>query len=264
MSEQLFKIVFAGELREGQDETETRARLAALFKSDEKRVAQLFNGKRHAVKRNADAGTAERYVQALAKAGAIAYAEPVAGAATTAQTPTPAEKANPETTPPQAVPTAAPQQVTDSGPEEFDIAPVGSDLINDDERQHAEPVQVETNHLEMASIFKTDILETPPPPPPPDTSHIDLSEIGADLNPDADPGPDPVVPDISAISLADPGGLLVEPAAAIPVSVPDTSSITLAPPGTELEELREEREPINPDISGLSLTPENDQESAGS
>ena len=81
MSEQRFNIVFAGELRAGQDEEAARGKLAGMFKSDAERIAKLFDGRRHVVKKNADGATAEKYVAALAKAGAIAYAEPIGGVA---------------------------------------------------------------------------------------------------------------------------------------------------------------------------------------
>lgn len=252
MTDQKFNIVFAGDLQPEQDASAVRSRLAKLFKTDEQRIAALFDGNRHIVKRGADAETAERYVQAMAKSGAIAHAEEIEQAAKPVTAPVaPADTAVSDT--PDETSKVVPATEPVGG--EFVVAPVGADLLNEDERPHVTPVEVAVDHLKLESPFLAQEIERTPPPPAPDTSHIQLAEQGANLAPRDDQLPPPA-PDTSRISLAEQGGLLIEPSEESTVAVPDVSSIELSPPGAPLDESREEKPPVQVDTSRLSLAPE--------
>lgn len=95
-----------------------------------------------------------------------------------------------------------------------------------------------------------------PPVPTPAPASLTVAGVGSDLiRPEERTLPEPVVVDLSGISMAPPRAELLRPderPVVVPVVV-DTSAMSMAPPGTPLEELREERPPVNPDISHLRL-----------
>ncbi len=233
MGDARYDIVFDGEMGDGQHEEQVVARLAALFKSDETRIRRLFDGDRHVVKRDVDDATAQKYLMAMARAGAIASAE--------------ARK------PPQPEPDEPVDSETG-----WRLAPVGADLLEAEERPRIEPVVVDTSHLDLASVFSAPETRIEPLAPAPDTSGFSLAETGADLQPDRPQRPAPAAPDTSAISLAEPGGLLAEPRPQAPVAIPDTDAMSLAPVGSPLEQLTDRRPPLDPDTSGLSLADSDD------
>lgn len=85
---------------------------------------------------------------------------------------------------------------------------------------------------------------------------LTVARLGTDLiRPEERQVPEPVVVDLSGMSIAPPRTEILRPEER-PVVVPvvvDTSGMSMAPPGAPLEELREERPPVNPDISHLRL-----------
>ena len=66
-----YRLVFSGEVEEGQHPAVVKKRLAAVLKLDEQRMDMLFSGKSVVVKKAADEPTAKRYQQAFKKAGAV-------------------------------------------------------------------------------------------------------------------------------------------------------------------------------------------------
>lgn len=76
MTETLYKIMFAGQVREGVEPETAKANLAGLFKSETAAVQKLFNGEPVALKRGLVRAEAERYIDALKNAGVEAYVEP--------------------------------------------------------------------------------------------------------------------------------------------------------------------------------------------
>ncbi|MCQ3017944.1 DUF805 domain-containing protein [Pseudomonas syringae] len=76
MTETLFKIMFAGKVRDGVEPETAQANLAGLFKSETAAVQKLFNGEPVALKRGLVRAEAERYIDALKNAGVEAYLEP--------------------------------------------------------------------------------------------------------------------------------------------------------------------------------------------
>ncbi|MCI3943482.1 hypothetical protein K0038_00475 [Pseudomonas syringae] len=76
MTETLYKIMFAGQVREGVEPETAKANLAGLFKSETAAVQKLFNGEPVALKRGLVRAEAERYIDALKNAGVDAYVEP--------------------------------------------------------------------------------------------------------------------------------------------------------------------------------------------
>jgi uncharacterized membrane protein YhaH (DUF805 family) len=70
MTEARFKIMFSGELMPESDLESTQEQLARLFKSERSRIAALFSGQPVALKRDLNEAQAQKYQQALQRAGA--------------------------------------------------------------------------------------------------------------------------------------------------------------------------------------------------
>ena len=61
MSDELFEVAFSGQINDGADLDEVKARVAKMFNADEAKLAQLFSGKRIIIKKNIDLQTAAKY-----------------------------------------------------------------------------------------------------------------------------------------------------------------------------------------------------------
>ena len=93
--------------------------------------------------------------------------------------------------------------------EEMSVAPAGSDVLREDEREQQEQVDIDTSAIRMAS--GSEEVETPrvDVPPAPDTSHLSMGEVGEDI-PNLDEEVEIVEPDISGIDLAPEGSDMLE------------------------------------------------------
>lgn len=100
-----FEVVFKGEVIEGQDVAATRANIGKLFNANEAKIERLFSGSSVVIKKDLDEATANKYIGAFKKAGALAtvrntaieeISEPVATQTSSAPTPaaTPAPTAS--------------------------------------------------------------------------------------------------------------------------------------------------------------------------
>ena len=200
MSEQLFEVAFSGEIIEGASLEQVKAKVGAMFKADEAKLAHLFSGKRMVIKKNIDQATANKYKAALNKAGAVceikslseAPADKVPEAAAPASPPVEAkvETSAAQTIQPAqpateavshgdipAAPQTAPLGVTanDISDLAVNIAPVGSDM-QDEIKEVAEPA-LDISGLDIAPVG-SDLGEVKKgeTPPPPDTSGLTLAE----------------------------------------------------------------------------------------
>ena len=192
MSDQLFEVAFSGQISEGADLEEVKARVGKMFNADEAKLAQLFSGKRIVIKKNIDQATAAKYKTALNRAGAeceicssgggepaqqSAAAAPAAEPAATAAAPPPTEyesSYNGDVAPP---PQTDPLGITGDQIEDLaaSIAPVGSEL-KDDYREPEEP-DIDITGFDIAPVGS--VLsggKKEPEPPPPDTSGITLAD----------------------------------------------------------------------------------------
>jgi uncharacterized membrane protein YhaH (DUF805 family) len=79
MSAEQYRIVFDGELAPGMSADAVRSNLARLFKSDSAKIDRLFGNGPVNIKRDLSAPEADRYMQALERAGALARKELEAG-----------------------------------------------------------------------------------------------------------------------------------------------------------------------------------------
>jgi hypothetical protein len=75
MAEQLYKVVFEGEILEGSQVQEVKRALAKLYNTGEDKIERFFSGKRLAIKKDVDYETAMKYVKAFERAGALCRVE---------------------------------------------------------------------------------------------------------------------------------------------------------------------------------------------
>jgi len=192
MSDQLFEVAFSGQISEGANLEEVKARVGKMFNADEAKLAQLFSGKRIVIKKNIDQATAAKYKTALNRAGAECEISSLGGEAAAAQpaaaTPAPAEpaaKSAPVSTeyetsydgevapPPRTDPLGiSGDQIEDLA---VSIAPVGSEL--QDEYKEPEEPDIDITGFDIAPVG-SDLSDAKKKqePPPPDTSGITLAD----------------------------------------------------------------------------------------
>jgi hypothetical protein len=189
MSEQLFEVAFAGQISEGANPEEVRAKVGKMFNADEKKLAQLFSGKRVVIKKNIDKATAAKYKTALNRAGAECEVKPMGGAAPAQKAaPPPAEKTAPAAAaassgesadygdvapPPQTDPLGITgEQIEDLS---ASLAPVGSEL-QDNYADPDEP-QYDLTGFDIAPVgADLGSGKKKPDPPPPDTGNLTLED----------------------------------------------------------------------------------------
>ncbi len=194
MSDQLFEVAFSGQIIEGADLEEVKARVGKMFNADDAKLAQLFSGTRIVIKKNIDQATAAKYKTALNRAGAECEVSSSGGEAATTQPASATPAAAPAEPAAQSTPVSteyetsydgevAPPPKTDplgiTGDQIEDlavsIAPVGSEL--QDEYKEPEEPDIDITGFDIAPVgtaLSEDKKEQQPPPP--DTSGITLAD----------------------------------------------------------------------------------------
>jgi hypothetical protein len=263
-----YNIYFAGQLLEGQDLATVRSKLAKIFNANEQMLDKLFSGKTQLLKRDCDKATALKYKQAIERAGAQPVIKAVAAAPveTTPVTPamSSAEKiaalaAAPEeirygSSSEPAAAAAAPAQ-EDFTADGVGLAPVGSDVLREDERSTPVAREIDTSGLTVDASAQRLSEEPAAPPAAPDTSHLDMGEVG-EMIPNLPSHEEPLSPNIDNIDLAPDGTDFSDcaaPEAAEPVL--DLSELNLAPEGAELleEEYRNKHQATAPATDHIAL-----------
>ncbi|MEH6616490.1 MAG: hypothetical protein V7699_01480 [Porticoccus sp.] len=153
MSEECYEVIFRGDVLAGQSVIEIKQRLAQLFNAEAKRIDQMFSGKPVVVKRNLDLETAERYQSTLLKAGALVDIRPATLDGVVSEE-RPVESSNHDSGLTQE---AEPEQNQPSQPQEqvledvdFDLAPVGADVLSPEDKKDFTSVDVDTSSLTIA------------------------------------------------------------------------------------------------------------------
>ena len=271
MSLPQFDIIFRGDIVFGHQLAEVKARLQQLFKADAAKIDGLFTGRPVPLKRNLDEASANKYRDALIKAGAMvevcpsdaspanaaAKPAPVARRVAEAQAPTQASIPSPAPIPtPIPIPTKA-APVASGG---WTLAPLGADLLPVAERRpQPAPVSVDISSLSLraAEGNLVDASEVPEVQSAvvvvPD---LGLAAVGADLISADEKWELPLVEvevedweiaEVGADLLSDDERPIVLPAI---IAVGDYG---LAPAGSDLGQLKSDVKPVTPDISGLHL-----------
>ncbi|GAB5452040.1 MAG: hypothetical protein Hals2KO_23680 [Halioglobus sp.] len=274
--EQRFNIYYAAQVVVGRDPAEVRENLGKLFKANEQTLDKLFSGKPQLLKRDCDEATAQKYQQAMQRAGAVALVRAVqegaaapAPAAATEPTPsnrplTAAERiaalaaaegdsrfradAAPDESPAQneasdndAAGEASPgrEQAPQDG--SLGLEPAGTAVLKEEERTPPVQREVDTGDLAVDAGAQRLSDEPPPPPPAPDTSHLDMGAPGETI-PNLRGEKADINPDISALDLSPEGTDFTDCAAEEPIAPDiDLSALDLAPSGGELLEQSERR-----------------------
>lgn len=134
------------------------------------------------------------------------------------------------------------------------LAPQGSDVLRDDEREVVEELDIDTSAIQLTPEFAKPQVEAREEPPAPDTSHLSMGEVGEDI-PHLEEEQTPLDPDVSHLSMGEVGEDIPQlPDEREPVD-PDTSGIDLAPEGSDVleEQYRKKEKPAPPDTSHISL-----------
>jgi len=218
MSEQLFDVVFFGILQAGKEKEAVMQNMAALFKTDAKKLAPYFAGGRKVIKGNINADAAAKYQAALENVGLVIKIEPCEVTQAEEQTEKPATATQT-------------QQDSDSNidPGDVSMAPVGADVIENPVEVPAQKIG-DISDVSMAEVG-VDVIENPVEVPAQeigDISSITMAEVGSDV---LDHQPEVVaqeIDDISDITLAETGADIIEnPKPKEKAAVPDTSELSL-------------------------------------
>ena len=219
MSEELFDLIFQGEIVKNIDEGLARKNVQQLFKIPAAKIDALFSGKPVVLKRGLNMDVANKYRVAIKKAGAVVNVVAQAAPVQKNDSPRAQEKIS-------NITSAEPQTIAASG---FTVAPVGADVLKAGER---EVVVEKTFDLSAFSVRESDgpLLDAD------ETSNEVSLDIEVDwsiapagselLTEDQKEHSDPVTLDLSALSLAEVGVTLVE-AKDDTASAPDVSHLSL-------------------------------------
>jgi hypothetical protein len=224
-----YRLVFRGEVLEGQHKAVVKERLGVVLKIDGERLDALFTGKAVTVRRSADADTAARFQVAFKRAGARLRVVPI-------------------DTPPAPDALAADAASVPG----LNLAPAGT-LLHETSAAPA-PAPVDTSRLTLAAPGSD--LSDPRPDVEPvvlDLSHLTVAELGVDLHDE--------MPELDAAVVATPTwGIAKVGATLAPAKPPvepkldiDAINFDVAPPGTRLAEEDDEPSPPAPDTSHLRL-----------
>lgn len=200
MSNELYEVAFSGEILEGADLQQVKAKVAAIFKADDAKLAQLFSGKRVVIKKNIDQATANKYKTALQKAGAkceIASLSPPSGAVSASVETSPtqvAAKAQATTQPVSPSPVTG--QKVAAGSADIPAAPI------------TDPLGISANDITdwsasvapVGSPMQDEIKDVPEPQL--DLEGLDIAPPGSDLG-QLKKGDEPPPPDTSGLSIVE-------------------------------------------------------------
>lgn len=245
MAEELYDLMFCGEIVKGFELAQVKKNLQQLFRISEAQVDVLFSGKDVPLKKGLDADMANKYRVAMKKAGALVN---VRQAQTQTVEAAPAPKApaaeqKPDSSAPSsnapadfgtelgAQPIKAASARTPIDAPDFHVAEVGANILEENERQKEAAVPVDTSHLGVAemsgNLMRDDELERLPVLEI-DVPEFDLAPPGSDvLNPDERRKHDAVEVDTSQLSLAETGAR-IGPERAQAATPPKVDHIKLA------------------------------------
>ncbi len=198
VTDQQFKIVYAGRIAGGARQPEVAAALARLFKTDVAKIAPMFSGQQVVLRKGLDAATAEQYLAVLAKAGALAEQVPMSVEAPANPAPAPSA---PDTLPAALAPPApaiARAAVTPPEAPDFGLAAAGALLVEVMETP-APAIDISTLSMAAAGVLLVETVEVPEPQYRLDGFKLDPPGINLD---DTPPSP-PRDFDLSQLSLAE-------------------------------------------------------------
>ncbi len=255
MAEDLFNIVFKGELVRSFEIDTVKKNLGQLFKIDGAKVDALFSGRAVVLKRNLNFENANKYRVAIKKAGARVDVEPVSAEKTAA-----AETPKPKTQPssgqgkavfgersPQSQESAQVASVqkeeSSSQPKERSAAPAAAGAAS---AQPAVATPNEGNPMAAASAHVED------------NSGFSLADVGSDVLSASERKEEVVADvDVSSLSVKDEGGDLLneDEKREYETLIIDLSALDVSPQEGNLvsEDEIERPAPVKVDVSQLSM-----------
>jgi len=195
----MFEILFKGECQPQQDLDKVKQNMAQLFKISAEKAEVLFNGQSMTLKRDLDKALASKYIQAINRAGAIAYA---VESSAESEPPSPA---------PQSVAPEPAVKVEDSGQVNAEQEVATEPVAEAVPEVHAEPIAevveedapISVLEAELdppgTTLLKHEVVQTPDI----DTAQLSLSQPGETLTKEADVADADI--EISHLSLSDSG-----------------------------------------------------------
>lgn len=210
MSFETYNIYFSGNIMKGQNPEEVRKKIGTLFKLDGAKLDRLFSGQPMPIKKNINMDQAVKYRLAFREAGALLDIRPAG-----IDQPPPASSPRPGRAP------ETQESLTLSPPNNFDLSdctvpvtpqeiPDISDLTLDtpgsilDEGDSVEPLEIDTDALELAKSGMTLDQAVPQPAVDIDTSTLELDPANQGSLEEYRQTLDPVpLPDIDHLNLAE-------------------------------------------------------------
>ena len=193
MSDELFEVVFLGQIVEGSDPEQVKAKVGKMFKADAGKLATLFSGNRVGIKKNINRATATKYKAALFQAGAICEVNPMsagAPAATPAAAPTPPPPPKPKSAPPPDISIETGEWGEVAPPPQVDPLGITGDQID----------ALDATLAPTGSVVQSKIEEVPEPQF--DLAEFEVAPVGSELG-SGKKEPEPPPPDTSGITMAD-------------------------------------------------------------
>ncbi|MBK6738570.1 MAG: hypothetical protein IPG64_12020 [Haliea sp.] len=240
--EERYNVYFAGQVMAGFDARVVRDKLAKIFNADQATLDKLFSGKAQLIKRDCDAATAEKYKQALERAGAIPIIKTAATAATTAA-PAPANSPSSSPTNPPARAMTAAEKIAAlaAAPDETRYQQRASDSAAADHRSNTAVVRNETG-----SSADTDTES--------DNSGIVLAPPGTAVLREEERAA-PVVRAVDTSGLAiDATATRLSDEPPPPPAAPDTRHLSMGAVGDTIPTLPSAATPLSPNLDGLALS----------
>lgn len=281
MSDQQFDIIFRGDIVFGHQLADVKARLQQLFKADAAKVEALFSGRPVPLKRGLDQASAQKYKEALIKAGAQVdivptgetKSAPVAQPATAPtlslaqrlelQAAADKEAAAKEAVRREQAAREAAEKTAIAGESttqsDWSLAPVGSYLLQPTERVQEEAIDIDTSAISLRAQGGN-ILDTSEQAPVPHAIVVapdfEVAEVGANLvNADEKMELPLLELELADWSLADLGEDLIAASDKAVVAIPviQVIDVGLAPVGADLGQLKPQVHVVIPDVSGIRL-----------
>ena len=236
-----YRLVFRGEVIEGQHPAVVRKRLAMALKLDDERVQSLFTGNPVVIRKSVDHETAAKFQAVFKKAGARLRVQAVA------ETDAPASEGR------AAAATSTPTDVAASGasPEEWIVLPAGSYVLEPDEREPFVPRQIDTSHFALVKMKAFAAAELEREKQEIKAPEFEVLPVGARIG-DARPST-PVLTPVVEFELAEVGAFLGSEIEAMEVTLPANPDFVLAEPGVLILDAPRRPTPKAPDTSHLSV-----------
>ena len=236
-----YRLVFRGEVIEGQHPAVVRKRLAMALKLDDERVQSLFTGNPVVIRKSVDQETAAKFQAVFKKAGARLRVQPVIAA----------DAASSDAIAASTTSASTDDAASGGGPEEWIVLPAGSYVLEPDEREPFVPRVIDTSHFALVKMKAFAAAEVEREKQEIKAPEFEVLPIGARISDEraATPALTPVV----EFGLAEVGAFLGSEIEEMEVTLPANPDFDLAEPGVLILDVPRRPTPKAPDTSHLSV-----------